>query len=91
MTDEVQRKLMGGNAMVLLNLKGASAMTAEYVVANVEDVPEGDTCVIVEVKGREIGLFNVKGQYYALANICFHQNGPLCRGATRSGTVVTQR
>lgn len=61
-------------------------MTAEYVVANVDDVPEG-THVVVEVKGREIGLFNVKGRYYALANVCFHQNGPLCRGAI-SGTLI---
>src|SRR5207253_643410 len=67
---------------------GASSMTAEYVVANVEDVPEGSH-IVVKVQGREIGVFNVKGQYYALANACFHQNGPLCRGAV-SGTLVSR-
>ena len=61
-------------------------MTAPYVVANVADVPEGQH-IVVEVRGREIGVFNVRGQYYALPNACFHQNGPLCRGAT-SGTLV---
>ena len=61
-------------------------MTQEYVVANVDDLLEGRH-IIVEVQGREIGLFNVRGQYYALPNACFHQNGPLCRGAT-SGTVI---
>jgi len=59
----------------------------EYVVANVKDVPEGSH-VVVEVRGREIGIFNVKGQFYALANACFHQSGPLCRGAV-SGTLVS--
>jgi nitrite reductase (NADH) small subunit len=58
-------------------------MTQEYVVANVDDLPEGRH-VVVEVQGREIGLFNVRGQYYALPNACFHQNGPLCHGATRA-------
>jgi nitrite reductase (NADH) small subunit len=61
-------------------------MTQSYVVARVEDVPEGQH-ILVEVRGREIGLFNVRGRYYALPNACFHQNGPLCRGAV-SGTVV---
>ncbi|MCC7452482.1 MAG: Rieske 2Fe-2S domain-containing protein [Anaerolineae bacterium] len=61
-------------------------MTAEYVVASVDDVPEGQH-IVVEVRGREIGVFNVRGQYYALPNVCFHQNGPLCRGAV-SGTVI---
>src|SRR6266576_2816925 len=61
-------------------------MTQEYVVANLDDLPEGQH-IIVEVQGREIGVFNVRGQYFALPNVCFHQNGPLCRGAT-SGTVI---
>jgi nitrite reductase/ring-hydroxylating ferredoxin subunit len=61
-------------------------MTQAYTVAKVADVPEGQH-IVVEVRGREIGLFNVRGQYYALPNVCFHQNGPLCRGAM-SGTVV---
>lgn len=35
---------------------------------------------IVEVGGRGIGVFNVKGSYYALRNRCPHHGGPLCRG-----------
>ena len=64
-------------------------MTADrraYPVAKVGEVPEG-THTVVEVRGREVGLFNVRGRYYALPNACFHQNGPLCKGAT-SGTVI---
>lgn len=61
-------------------------MSREFVVAKVDDVPEGKH-IIVEVQGREIGVFNIGGKYYALPNVCFHQSGPLCRGAI-SGTVV---
>ncbi len=61
-------------------------MNAEYVVAQTSDVPD-DSHIVVEVQGREIGIFNVSGQFYALPNACFHQNGPLCRGAV-SGTVI---
>lgn len=61
-------------------------MTSEYVVAKLEDLPEGGS-LIVKVNGREIGVFNVHGHYYALPNVCFHQNGPLCQGSI-SGTLV---
>jgi nitrite reductase/ring-hydroxylating ferredoxin subunit len=61
-------------------------MVGEHVVAKVCDLPEGHHTVI-EVAGREIGIFNVHGRYYALPNVCFHQNGPLCRGAV-TGTLV---
>ncbi len=57
----------------------------EHVVATVQQVPEG-TQIIVTVRGREIGIFNVHGNYYALPNNCFHQNGPVCLGLV-SGTV----
>ena len=62
-------------------------MSKAYDVASVDDIPEGKH-LLVEVRGREIGIFNVKGQYYALPNVCLHQNGPLCQGAV-SGTLVS--
>ncbi len=55
-------------------------MTSEYAVAMVEEVPRGSH-IVVEIGGREIGIFNVHGRYHALPNVCVHQNGPLCRGA----------
>jgi len=61
-------------------------MSIEYTVANVEDVPPGSH-IVIEVNGREIGIFNVDGKFYALPNACVHQNGPLCRGAV-SGTLA---
>jgi 3-phenylpropionate/trans-cinnamate dioxygenase ferredoxin subunit len=32
------------------------------------------------VGGREIGVFRVDGQFYAIRNRCPHQGGPLCLG-----------
>ena len=50
-----------------------------HVVAHVDEVEPG-TSKIVTVQGREIGLFNIKGEFYALANRCPHQGGPMCHG-----------
>jgi 3-phenylpropionate/trans-cinnamate dioxygenase ferredoxin subunit len=55
------------------------------VIARTGDVPPG-TCKLVTVNGREIGVFNLEGRYFALANRCPHEGGPLCQG--RVGPLV---
>jgi nitrite reductase/ring-hydroxylating ferredoxin subunit len=52
---------------------------SRHVVASVAEVVPG-SCKLVTAKGREIGLFNVGGKFYALANRCPHKGGPLCHG-----------
>jgi nitrite reductase/ring-hydroxylating ferredoxin subunit len=52
---------------------------SRHVVAGVAEVAPG-RCKLVTAKGREIGVFNVGGKFYALANRCPHKGGPLCSG-----------
>ena len=42
----------------------------------------------VEAGGQKVALFNVDGNYYAVADTCTHRGGPLSEGAA-SGTRVT--
>jgi nitrite reductase/ring-hydroxylating ferredoxin subunit len=50
-----------------------------HVVAVVGEIPPGGN-KLVTVKGRDIALFNVKGEYFALLNRCPHEGASLCRG-----------
>ena len=52
---------------------------AKHIVATVGDLPPGERKV-VNLEGREIGVFNIKGEFYALRNRCPHQGGALCKG-----------
>jgi 3-phenylpropionate/trans-cinnamate dioxygenase ferredoxin subunit len=52
---------------------------SRQVVAKAGEVAPG-SCKIVSVRGREIGIFNLGGEYFALANRCPHAGGPLCLG-----------
>lgn len=54
-----------------------------YVVGRPSDIPEGGS-LLVTAGRREIGIYRVKGEFYALLNRCPHLGGPLC-----SGQVVT--
>jgi nitrite reductase/ring-hydroxylating ferredoxin subunit len=52
---------------------------SRHVVAKADELEPGAS-KLVTVNGREVGLFNVKGEFYALANRCPHQGGPMCKG-----------
>jgi len=47
--------------------------------ANVGDIPPGQVRV-VEVGDEEIALCNVGGEFFAVANLCTHDGGPLGQG-----------
>jgi nitrite reductase/ring-hydroxylating ferredoxin subunit len=50
-----------------------------HVVAEVGEIAPGGH-KLVTVSGREIGVYFVEGEYYALRHRCPHQGGPLCSG-----------
>jgi len=52
---------------------------AKHVVAAVADIPPGGR-KLVTVRGREIGVFNLGGEFFALVNRCPHQGAVLCEG-----------
>ena len=62
---------------------------AKYIVATVDEIPPGDR-KIFELAGRSIGVFNIKGEFFALRNRCPHQGGTLCEGSL-SGLVEAAR
>ena len=53
-----------------------------HIVATVAELPPGQR-KIVTIAGREIGVFNLNGAFYALRNLCPHRSGPLCHGRLR--------
>jgi len=52
---------------------------ARHVVARVGDIPENGS-KLVEIRGRQIALFHVNGEYFALTDRCPHEGGSLCAG-----------
>lgn len=59
--------------------RSAPPGAVRYVVARVSDIPDGER-LIVEIGGREVGIFNIRGTFYALLHRCPHAQGPLCSG-----------
>ena len=52
---------------------------AKHVVARLDELPEGGTRKVV-VRGREIAVFNLKGEFYAMLDRCPHEGASLSQG-----------
>ena len=57
-----------------------------YPVAEVGELSPGQR-KIVEIDGRSIGIFNVKGQFVAVLNVCPHELAPVCLGRVGGTTL----
>ncbi|MFZ3416808.1 Rieske (2Fe-2S) protein [Arthrobacter sp. 3Tela_A] len=61
----------------------------EHVVATVDEIPPGEHKV-VPIGRYGVGVYNVRGSFYAIANYCPHEGGPLCVGRTRGTNVADE-
>jgi nitrite reductase (NADH) small subunit len=52
---------------------------AIHYVAKVEDFAGGE-CIIVDINGLSIGVYQLGKKFYALYNRCPHEGAPLCKG-----------
>ncbi|MEF8975267.1 MAG: Rieske (2Fe-2S) protein [Halapricum sp.] len=58
---------------------------ARHIVCDEEEISDGDR-FLVELEGKDIGVFKLDGEYYAYVDWCIHQGGPCCEGEV-SGSV----
>ena len=63
-----------------------AARVQKHLVASVDEIPPGGR-KILKVQGREIGLFNLAGTFYALKNVCVHQGARVCLGKVTGTTL----
>ena len=61
-----------------------------YEVAGVNDVPNGER-LFLEIGSEYIVLFNIAGVFYAIGDICSHDDGPLGDGEVDGHEVVCPR
>jgi 3-phenylpropionate/trans-cinnamate dioxygenase ferredoxin subunit len=59
---------------------------SKHVVAAVDELPPGGHR-LVHIKGRPIAVYNIRGEFFGIANACPHQGGSLCDG--HLGSLVT--
>jgi nitrite reductase/ring-hydroxylating ferredoxin subunit len=53
--------------------------TADYIAIGPADLQNGERR-IVEIDELAIAVFNIGGSYYAIADVCSHDDGPVAEG-----------
>jgi nitrite reductase/ring-hydroxylating ferredoxin subunit len=61
-------------------MEQATARQRKYVVGSPADVPVGKRKIIDIPRLGEVGIFNIRGEYFAVKNVCPHMGGPMCAG-----------
>lgn len=52
----------------------------QYKIGTTDELADEGSAIIQEVEGRELAVFCIDDEYYAVLNFCPHQGGPLCEG-----------
>lgn len=61
---------------------------SEYLkIATIDEVPAGSS-KLVKIEDVRIALFNLDGEYYAIEDVCTHDDGPLVEGEIVNGCEV---
>jgi 3-phenylpropionate/trans-cinnamate dioxygenase ferredoxin subunit len=75
----------------MYNYKELTNEEIEYItVATVDELGNGQR-LIFEVDTLPIALFNIAGEYFAIADICSHDDGPVAEGDVREYEVECPR
>lgn len=61
-----------------------------YSISAQSDLPPGDR-LFLEIDSLPIVVFNIAGSYYAIGDICTHDNGPLGDGDLDDHQVICPR
>jgi 3-phenylpropionate/trans-cinnamate dioxygenase ferredoxin subunit len=62
-------------------------MSDWITVATRNEIPEGGH-KIVELDGRQVAVFNVKGEYLAIEDVCTHDGAELADGGVLEGDAI---
>jgi 3-phenylpropionate/trans-cinnamate dioxygenase ferredoxin subunit len=63
----------------------------EYVaVASLDELPRGER-LFIDIDGQAIVVFNVGGDFFAIGDVCTHDNGPLGEGELDGHAIVCPR
>ena len=63
----------------------------EFVeIAPASELPNGER-LFLEVEGREIVIFNIAGQLFAIGDVCSHDDGPVGEGDIEGYNITCPR
>jgi len=65
---------------------------SEYVtIGTTDEIKPGGEPIVVEINRRWVAVFNVDGEFYAIEDLCTHDDGPLAEGKLEGYVIACPR
>jgi 3-phenylpropionate/trans-cinnamate dioxygenase ferredoxin subunit len=75
----------------MYNFKEVNQAKLEFIpVGTVVEIKEGER-LFVEIDEKPIVILNIAGQYYAIADVCSHDDGPVGEGNLEGFEIICPR
>jgi 3-phenylpropionate/trans-cinnamate dioxygenase ferredoxin component len=74
----------------IFKMGGCMTELTYYPVCATEDLPPGER-LFLEIDTDPVVIFNIAGDYYAIADLCTHDMGPLGEGEVEGHEVICPR
>ncbi len=75
----------------MYNYKTYKEEDVEFVaVASENEVGNGER-ILLEIDGQGIALFNIAGEFFAIADVCSHDDGPVAEGELEAYEIICPR
>lgn len=75
----------------MFNYKTSDQTKIEFLdIAPVSELPNGER-LFVEIEGKPLVIFNIAGQFFSIADICSHDDGPVGEGDIEGYTITCPR
>ncbi len=75
----------------MYNYKQLEQEKLEFIqVASVDELPDGER-LFIEIDGKPVVILQIAGEYYAIADVCSHDDGPVGEGALEGFEIICPR
>ncbi len=75
----------------MLNYNKIDPINIEYFdIAPAEQIPNGER-LFVEIGGKSIVILNLAGKFFAIGDVCSHDNGPVGDGEIEENEIICPR
>ena len=75
----------------MFNYNEISADSVEFIaIASIDDLPDGER-LYVEIDDQDLVVFNIAGEFFAIGDVCSHDDGPLGEGEIENHDVICPR
>ncbi len=81
----------GRNVNIMFNYTAIDESKIEFIeIAPASDLPNGER-LFVDLDDKPIVIFNIAGQFFAIGDVCTHDDGPLGDGVIEGDNIVCPR